>query len=376
MKKKEILNLLNLRTTYINTEVLSNLGTHFPLNVLELKNEIDILKKEQESAVLLHKESAEEIKKLDCDHEVRLSYSNMFGTNSECVLCGKKINGDNFLNGTIYNDVNRNRYYASFRGGYNDEDEGFIPGVEESTIHGYILDILKNYNSEDEIDLVQEIKKLNIDDCKNYERPFKKENYILIIGGSSKQYISKDSYISSSKNDLSIELAHYFLGISKTNVELIDSPDIIASKKFQENFPYQSSNLKFISYENYNELLNEINSLSGFCPFDLIINLANLNKFNISNGNIFQEEIDLKLKKLFPNSFIINMRQMDGLSDIEILEKLKQLIREYNLVVGYKNKSPNNNSFYSFDVNKDNIEDGVQISSLCDNIKRLVFKKG
>ncbi len=375
MKKKEILNLLNLRSTYINTEVLSNLGKHFPLNVLDLKNEIDILKKEQESAILLHKNSEEEIRKLECNHEVRLSYSNMFGTNSECVLCGKKINGDNFLNGTIYNDVNRNRYYASFRGDYNDEDEGLIPGVQESTIHSYILDILKNYDSEDEIDLVQEIKKLNLEDSKIYEKPFKKENYILIIGGSSKQYISKDSYITSLKNDLSIELSHYFLGISKTNVELIDSPDIITSKKFQEKFPYQSSNLKFVPYENYNELLKEINSLSGFCPFDLIINLANLNKYNISNGNVYQEDIDLKLKDFFPNSFIINMRQIDGLSDIEMLEKLKQFIMEYNLVVGYKDIGSNNKSFYSFDVNKDNIENGVQVSSLCDSIKKLVFKK-
>lgn len=375
MKKKEILNLLNLRSTYKNTEVLSNLGKHFPLNVLDLKNEIDILKKEQESAILLHKNSEEEIRKLECNHGVRLSYSNMFGTNSECVLCGKKINGDNFLNGTIYNDVNRNRYYASFRGDYNDEDEGLIPGVQESTIHSYILDILKNYDSEDEIDLVQEIKKLNLEDSKIYEKPFKKENYILIIGGSSKQYISKDSYITSLKDDLSIELSHYFLGISKTNVELIDSPDIITSKKFQEKFPYQSSNLKFVPYENYNELLKEINSLSGFCPFDLIINLANLNKYNISNGNVYQEDIDLKLKDLFPNSFIINMRQIDGLSDIEMLEKLKQFIMEYNLVVGYKDNSSNNKSFYSFDVNKDNIENGVQVSSLCDSIKKLVFKK-
>ncbi len=375
MKKRDIINLLNLRATYINTTTLSNLGTHFPLNVLELKNEIDILKKEQELAVELHKQSEQEIKKLECTHEVRLTYSCIFGCNSECVLCGKRINGDNFLNGTIYNDVNRNRYYVSFQGDYNDVDEGFIPGVEESIIHKYILEISKRYNDEDDIDLVQEFKELNLEDCKIYERPFKKENYILIIGGSNKQYISNDSYISSLRTDLSIELSHYFLGISKTNVELIDSPENISSKKFQENFPYQSSNFKYISYEDSDELLKEIESLSGFCPFDLIINLANLNTYVISNGNIFKDEIDLKLKELFPNSFIINMKQIDNLSDREVLEKFKQLILEYNLIVGYKNNISNNKTFYTLEENKENIVDGIQISSLCDNIKKLVFKK-
>ena len=103
--------------------------------------------------------------------------------------------------------------------------------------------------------------------------------------------------------------------------------------------------------------------------------MANLNSYNINNGNIFREEIDLKLKELFPNSFIINMKQIDNLSDREVLEKFKQLILEYNLVVGYKNNISNNKTFYTLEENKENIEDGIQISSLCENIKKLVFKK-
>ena len=62
--------------------------------------------------------------------------------------------------------------------------------------------ITNNYNDDEEVDLVQEIKKLGLKDCTIYEKPFKKENYILIIGGSNKQYISSSSYLTSKSENL------------------------------------------------------------------------------------------------------------------------------------------------------------------------------
>lgn len=375
MRKIEILKLLKFRQDYISTEVLSKLSNHVFPNIAELKNEFDILKEEQQVAKEIHENSCNDIQNLECNHEVRITYHNIFTSHSKCTLCGKSINGDNCLNGTIYNDVNRNRYYASFPGSYDDEDYGFVQGVEEETTHKYILDILNNYNDEDEVDLVQEIKKLDLKECTIYEKPFKKENYILIIGGSNKQYISSNSYLTSKIENISMEIAHYFTGLAKANVEVLDSPEILASKKFQEYFPYQYSNSKFVPYNTYEELIKEINSLSGFCPFDLIIDVSNLNKYDVNDNQIKQTKIDLGLNNLFPKSFIISIKEFENLSKKEILEKLKEKILEFNILVGYETDCRNNGKFYSLQNEENELKEHNKLYDLCDEVKRLVLKK-
>jgi len=375
MKKTEILKLLKIRKNYISTEVLSKLSSHAFPNVVELKEELEILKNEQQLAKKIHENSSNDIKKLDCNHEVRITYHNLFTSHSTCTLCGKSINGDNCLNGTIYNDVNRNRYYASFPGSYDDEDYGFVQGIEEETTHTYILDILNNYNDDEEVDLVQEIKKLGLKDCTIYEKPFKKENYILIIGGSNKQYISSSSYLTSKSENLSMELAHYFTGLAKVNVEVIDSPEILASKKFQEYFPYQYSNTKFVPYDTYEEVIKEIESLSKFCPFDIIIDVSNLNKYDVNDSKINQSKVNLDLNNLFPNSFIISIAEFANLSKKELLEKLKERILEFNMVVGYDIDYRNKAKFYSLQNEKSELKEHDELYNLCDEVKKLVLKK-
>ena len=375
MKKKEILKLLNLRKDYTRTDVLFKLGSHVFPNIVDLKEEFQILKNEQQVAKEIHETSDKDIKELKCNHEVRITYHNIFTSHSSCTLCGTSINGDNCLNSTIYNDVNRNRYYASFPGSYDDEDYGFVQGVEEETIHKYILDILNNYTDEDEVDLVQEIKKLDLKDCTIYEKPFKKENYILIIGGSNKQYIGAGSYLTSKLKSLSLEIAHYFTGLSKVNVEVIESPESLALKKFQELFPYQYSNTKFVPYNTYEEIIKEINSLSGFCPFNLIINISNLNKYEVENGQIKQSKLDLNLKNLFPNSIVLSITEFQNLSKKEILEKLKEKILEFNMVIGYSTDYRDKSKFYSLQNGEDELKEDNELYNLCDKVKKLVFEK-
>ncbi len=375
MKKKEILKLLNLRKEYNKTEVLSKFSKHFFPNNVELKEEFEVLKKEQQAALELHENSRNEIEKLECNHEVRITYNNIFTSNSRCTLCGKSINGDNCLNGTIYNDVNRNRYYASFPGSYDDEDYGFVQGVEEETTHNYMLSILEKYNDDEEVDLVSELKKLNLNDCTIYEKPFKREYYVLIIGGSNKQYISPDSYITSKSNSISMELAHYFTGLAKVNVEVIDSTETLSSKNFQDYFPHQYSGLKFVPYNTYEELVKEVNSLVNFCPFDLIIDLSNLNKYDVNDNKISESKKDLNFKNLFPFSFVINMKESKNLSSKEMLQILKEKILEFDMVAGYSMDNRDKPKIYSLVKEDDILNENNDIYGFCDSIKKLTLTK-
>lgn len=375
MKKKEILKLLSLRKDYNKTEILSKFSNYFFPNNVELKEEFEVLKIEQQVAKELHENSGKKIEKMKCNHEVRITYNNIFTSNSRCTLCGKSINGDNCLNGTIYNDVNRNRYYASFPGSYDDEDYGFVQGVEEETTHNYILTILEEYNDEDEVDLVSELKKLNPNDCTIYEKPFKKEYYVLIIGGSNKQYISSDSYITSKPNQISMEIAHYFTGLAKVNVEVIDSTETLSSKIFQEYFPHQYSGSKFVSYNTYEELIKEVNSLVNFCPFDLIIDLSNLNKYEVNNNKISESKINLNLKDLFPCSFVINMEEIKNVSEKEILQILKEKILEFDMAAGYSIDNRNKPKIYSLEKEENAIKKNDEVYGFCDSVKKLALTK-
>jgi hypothetical protein len=203
-----------------------------------------------------------------------------FGSISECVLCGQRINGDHLLNGTIYNDANRNRYYASFLGTYEDEEDGLVKGTNEDTIYKYINQILIGKDEDEEIDLVQEMKRANIEKCNIIDNPFKKEYYILIIGGSNRKMISNGNYITSPSQDISLHLAYYLKGLPNTNVEIIDNPETFKLDQYHKYFPYgPSSSMKCVSYETIQELMKEVNNLSTFCPFNLIIDASNLNDY-------------------------------------------------------------------------------------------------
>lgn len=370
MKKKEIVELINLRKKYLKSEELTKFRDYMFPNIPGLKEEFDVLKKEYKAALIENKEALENSKNISCSHDVRNSYHGLFFSSSRCSICGKSINGNNCSNGTIYNDINRNRYYASFDGSYEDEDEGFIKGIDEEEIHEYIFDILKEFNDNDEVDLVSEFKKKNYANCIIHEEPYKQEYYILIIGGANRKILLDGSYITSINMDISLELAHYFSGIPKINMEVLDNPEIFTSQKCKEYFPYQYSNQKLQSYYNYEELIKEINSLAGSCPFDLIINTSNIADYTICDGDISKKEISLELEKLFPNSFIVNISNNQRISQIELLKKLKENISFCDMAASY-----GEGKIYSISEKDNNIVEDKPLEKFCDEIKVKIFKK-
>jgi hypothetical protein len=186
-----------------------------------------------------------------------------------------------------------------------------VKGTNEDTIYKYINQILIGKDEDEEIDLVQEMKRANIEKCNIIDNPFKKEYYILIIGGSNRKMISNGNYITSPSQDISLHLAYYLKGLPNTNIEIIDNPETFKLDQYHKYFPYgPSSSMKCVSYETIQELMKEVNNLSTFCPFNLIIDASNLNDYQISNDTVNVIPIDFDLKNLFLSSYVIRFRQL------------------------------------------------------------------
>lgn len=377
MTKKEILKIIESKELILdNEEILQITKTRFGNNISEdnwfykiddLKEEFETLKKELRDVVISVQNAENELsnlKNIDCKHEVRLAYKAGFVNSSECVFCGKHIDGDNLgCANTIYKDINRNKKCVMFAGTF-DDGWSYCSGYSLKYVFNIIKDILKDKNDNEEINFIEEFKKLDIEDCKIDEREYEKEYYVLIIGGSNKYYINDTHYIVGKSLSDSSYITHYLCGIPKVNVELFENKDTYDSKKFTENFPYTNiSRTRFDKYETLEELKKIIEE-EKHVPFDLIIDVSSL--FEYQDNNI--TEYNLDLKELFPNSYIINISKYDLNSEKEFLNHLKQKLLTYNNAYIQTNK----NKYHSIE------NEGIKESNLeetCDGIKKILLKK-
>ena len=320
MKKYEINTLLKLKKECpkISTDLL-DLQRVIITNIEnpELKNNIKNIKELliNERKNLINK--YDELEKLQkkCKHEIRLTSIDKEHT---CILCGKKISGENTFSWS--ESINRNNNYISFRYKKEDNPNGDFDIYNEN---GYTIEelttitsnILESYNDIDEINLIQEFKQRNIKNMKIINKKDKIENYILVIDGTNKIYIDENNYIFRLHKNQTFKIVDYFSQIPSIKIKYIVNKEFKSSEEYKkiENNP----NIKIILYNEISTIYSELNNDQDI-PYKLIFNYSKLytvtyssNKINlipydldltIFNSKIITEEIKeennlLKLKK-------------------------------------------------------------------------------
>ncbi len=374
MKKREIINLIDLNKKVLENEKYQNIVLP---EFDEIEDELDILKVEIEEGIAISKEALVEIKKCNCNHSVRLNYPGCLGYSggsSECVFCGKSIDGDCYVYGnTIYEDVNRNRYCVNFMGNYFYDDEMYVnDAYDKSDVYEILLKILECKNDDDEIDFVQEIKKLNIEKCQVDERRKEKIHYILIVGGSNKYSISEGHYITCDRIPISTNLTQILREIPGVRLEVFENEDTIKDIEI-----LKSRNTRFVSYKTIQELMNEINKEKNV-PFDVIIDISSLYEYSVIDGTIISKKNDINLKEIFPNSYVIKIDDFGNKSKKELLEILREKLLIYNETYSYiRRNGPqfgnmNDDDFY---VLKDDKIAMADINDAYKNIRKVLLKR-
>lgn len=380
MKKMEILNLINAKKVIQKNKKLLSLITskydillseeHWFPNIPELSNEFDILKKELKEALCETEQMIVEYNKLTkkCKHEVRLEHSGIFNSRYyQCIFCGKNINGVN--NEKWEESININRRCVNLLYKYYCDEDGYEEILKEDAytyedIIDIIEKILQNKEMDEEIDLVDEFKNLNLKHCSINDKKLKLEYYVLIIGGTNKQYIDEKFYLSKINSLDSIEFLKYFKDMLNTKVALIDNSSIINGNHCQKIQEEKNPNLKFWKYGTIKEFLDLLKEIEDI-PFQLIINLSELYTYKIVDNKIIKEKYQLNLKEIFPNSYIINIDEMSNV-DIELITSFLKS----HIDVDKQYLCRNHNYYY---LEKDEIVE-TNLDGVC-NIMRKVLKK-
>ena len=363
MKKKDIINLIKAKETiYKNEDLISIIKNQyyyidekywFP-DILELQKYFDILKEELKQAKKETDEALALIRNSQCTHDVRLDYNSLYN----CVLCGKNIHSNNYH--IFKESIYRNRYSVIFKSKYQwDEDYKYEieNGKTEQEVWNMIFEILKKYNDEDDVDLVLEFSKLNLENVTINLEKRKKENYILIISGSNKEFINENLYITKQVNLDCTDFFNFFNSLLNTRIAVIDN-----------NFSYKGQDYDENYVTNYSSISSLEHSLSWLkdVPFKLIIDLSNIYDYEIINNKIVTKNHDLNLEKLFPNSYIIKITNFN-ITDLK-------LIKEFLLKYNQKNKisiiNINKNYYYLDDNNLQNKD----LDSTCNYVKKLIKK--
>lgn len=377
MKKIEILKLIEANEIIKKNSALLSITRdkrfenisinkeHWFPNIEELKDEFNILEEEIQNALNETNKSRKIIHDSICNHEIRLNYFCAFGNYNTCVLCNKSMASDNLVNWEY--SINRNKYCVNLISKHQEDDDGpydIKNGYTIEQIHEIILKILIDKDENEEIDLVQEFKKLNLQNCTINEEKKVTENYILIIEGTNKQYIDNDSYITKKSLNIGIEFVKYFSALINNKVELMNNNETQENDELKKLFINNNHNLKFVSYNTTEELIKKLHEEIAI-PFKIIIDLSELYEYKLDNNSISKEEFNINLNKIFPNSYIIRIKEYTKKS----LEELSQFLKNYqkiNNVYAYKN-----NNYYYFDENEIKSKN---LDDTCNKIKRMLKK--
>lgn len=328
-----------------------------------LREELEILKNEIKDTINKKNEAIKLFKEYKCKHEVRISDYDFNLTsqyNDTCVLCGKKF-GNSVINtrNTMNNMAYKNQKIATFIGKENVTPNGFFM-CEESITHynqDEILQILLNItksNEKDmdaEIDIVEEIEKLNLKKC-IVNKPHNKK-LILILTGCNKEFI--DDYYITKKNTIEEnKIIEYFKNLYGVSLEIIGDEGTIDK--------YRNSNDSIIlsEYDTIKELEMHLN-FEKQVPFNLIIDLSNLFSIRLDNNKIELLNYKLYLENIFPNIPIINIHDFSK----ENKETMKNFLENNtNNNYGYK-------SYNYYHIKNNNLEE-IYPNNFCDKIKKLI----
>lgn len=202
---------------------------------------------------------------------------------------------------------------------YDENYEDYIEGYTKEKVYQIILKILDGNDDDENIDLLEEIKALNLDKCYVETSELEKKYYVLIIGGSNKEMIDVDSFITNSKITTGTILTHLLEGLPQVKVELLENSDTYSSQELKKVFPYTNiCGYRFFTYTTLKELQEKLQS-KQHVPFDLIINTANLHSFSITDNKLTTTHSPLDLHTLFPNSYIINIQDFHTQDNKELL---------------------------------------------------------
>lgn len=349
MRKNEILKLIEAYKTINKNKSLVSMTIDKKFKILsidkkqwfpkiaELEKEFNTLEKEIECALNETNHCKNIIENSNCNHEIRLKYKGLISDYSTCVLCDKIIYDNKCVN--FEYSINRNKYCIDLIAKYQDDEDydDVLNGYTDEQVHKIIINILKDKKNDEEIDLVHEFKKLNLPNCIINEEKKVIENYILIIGGSNKQFIDNESYLYKNSLNIGVDFLKYFYGFLNTRIELIDNSTLLESANFKNAFSKENRNLKLIKYDTILEL-EKILSSQKEIPFKIIIDLSELYEYKISDNVISKEVYNLKLSEYFKNSHIIRINNLSRYS-------LKQLEE-------YLKKTENLNNSYAYRDNK------------------------
>lgn len=298
-----------------------------------IKDELEILKKEI-TDVVLKKEEAENFLKNECkcNHEVVISNVDT-GTHFDdtCVLCGKNYLGhDN--NYSIHTIARKNKKYIVFEGKCIESEGGFLADYRYVTYHSLkeireIITNIVNNNTNEEIDIVEEIRNLNIDHTIINEPQNK--TLILMIVGSNKFYVNDHNYISSNYFKDFGNIIRYFNDMYNTVINVIGSDHILSRLGTIPN--------KLLKWEckDLSDISNALNYNKDI-PYNLIINLSNFYTYEVVDNRIVPTKYNLDLEKKFTDIPIfdineVNISELDIPIDNTICEKAKSLIKVKNI---------------------------------------------
>lgn len=278
---------------------------------LELKSK---LKQQQRSGKEIY---AQFLKSNSCNHQVRqlktkIDDDDMFQAKYleyDCVFCGHSISA---------NKSNQDWFYEHY---YNNcvfiEDENI-------DIYKLILKILQNKKDDENIDFVEEFKKLNLDSsiCKVADK--KQQNNIMIIDS-----IDKDI-------DDTLILLDYLSKFDGIGVRIFSEK---IDKKKHTIFNIGYSFPKKMKLKNQYRIVDELKKdEQNHISYKLIINLADMEEYeveriippfllphNCKNNTYKIEKPDYeKIKEMFPQSTIVNIKEVNK----ETIESLLMTISE------------------------------------------------
>ncbi len=384
MKKKEILHLINKINKMNNfimnnsrlltiTRPFSDESMWFP-NIPELKDEFAILKeeiKEVKSNVDKQKEILEETKN-HCNHEIRLEYYGDIVSSYKCAICGKTIHPDNYF--SWGDSINRNRHCVILPAKEQIDEDGFSyelnNGYRKEQIISIILEILNYKNDEDEIDLIDEFKKLNLPNSKIIDKKLIPEYYILIIDGSNHEHIGNNAYIYTPIYIPAVNFLKYFKNLLNIKIEFIASNDILDSYECTKIRNENDGSIQFSEYHTLEEL-KELIKISSKIPYKLVINASNLSTYKIVKSRIIRQKYNLNLCELFPNSHIIEIADIHSIKNTSELKKIFESFKTPNDLY-FCSDGENSNTYYYSLENEKLVKESLD--QTCDKIKRKLKK--
>lgn len=343
MRKKEIIRLIDENNAIkAHRDLLSTIRGEtywssfyydekywFP-DIPEFKEYFKVLKKELLEAKKETEEAVETIQKSECSHEVRLKHHSLFSSTNQCVLCGKNVSSDNLI--SFQESSYRNKHTVTFVDRYQEDDDGSYivkTGKTKEEVYNMILKILKDHEDEEEIDLIEEFSKLNLQNVEINKEKRKQENYILIIGGTNIEHLDSESeiFVSKEKSSSSLDVFKYFLSLLNTKVAVIERKETIEQENFKD-IEQNHSRVWIDQYTTFGYLKTALFQVRNV-PFKLIIDLSEIYDYKIEDNKIIQTVHDLNLSERFPNSHIVKISDFKDQEELErTCNHMKKLLRK------------------------------------------------